>query len=92
MTIHLKDPQSVIDYLIDWGAGLAGRGVVESDWTVAPAEPGGLIVSDDAVDGAVTRATIGGGIAGHVYRATCRVVLSDDRIDERSITLRVEDR
>lgn len=92
MIIHLKDPDATIDYLIDWGAGLNGRSVVESDWAVTPAEPGGLVIADDAVDGATTRATIGGGLAGHVYRATCQVVLSDDRIDERSIILRVEER
>lgn len=92
MTIHLKDPDAVIDYLIDWGAGLAGRSVVESDWAVTPVEPGGLVIGDDAVDGAKTRATIGGGIAGHIYRATCQVVFSDERVDDRSIILRVEER
>lgn len=92
MTVHLKDPQASLDYLIDWGAGLGGRSVVESDWAVSPVEPGGLVVADDAIDGAKTRATISGGVAGHVYRATCQVVLSDGRVDERSVMLRLEER
>jgi len=92
MTILLKDPGATVDYLIDWGARLDGRSVVDSDWAVTPEEADGLTVADHAVDGARTRATIGGGVAGHVYRATCRAVLSDGRVDERSITFRVEER
>jgi hypothetical protein len=92
MTCHLKDPAASLDYLIDWGAGLAGRSVVESDWAVSPAEPDGLAIADHAIDGARTRATISGGVAGHVYLATCRVVLSDGRVDERSLMLRLEER
>ncbi|ARS29114.1 phage fiber-tail adaptor protein [Sphingomonas sp. KC8] len=92
MTIHLKDPDATVDYLIDWGARLDGRAVTESDWAVAPAEPGGLVIADDAIDGARTRARLSGGVPGHVYRATCQVVLSDGGIDERSLALRVEQR
>jgi hypothetical protein len=36
--------------------------------------------------------TLAGGIAGHVYRVTNRVTLSDGQIDERSMTVRVEER
>ncbi|MDX3885806.1 MAG: hypothetical protein QHC65_15395 [Sphingomonas sp.] len=92
MSIHLKDPDATVDYLIDWGERLEGRSVTASDWAVVPAEAGGIIIADDAVDGARTRATLSGGVPGHVYRATCQVELSDGRIDERSITLRVEER
>lgn len=92
MTIHLKDPDATIDYLIDWGGKLGERSVAASDWAVTPSEPGGLVIADDGIDGARTRATLSGGVAGHVYRATCQVELSDGRIDERSISLRVEQR
>ncbi|WP_443028026.1 phage fiber-tail adaptor protein [Sphingopyxis sp. Root1497] len=37
-------------------------------------------------------ATLDGGEAGGVYRVTNRVTLSDGQIDERSLTLRVEER
>ena len=90
MSVYLKDPEASLDYMIDWGLG--GRTVASSDWAVTPVEAGGLVLVDDAVDGGVTRATLGGGIAGHVYRVTGQVVLSDGRIDERSLTLRVDER
>lgn len=92
MSIYLKDPQAEVDYTIDWGGNLVGRTVAESDWAVSPSEPGGVAILDDAVEQSRTRATLSGGIAGHVYRVTSQVVLSDGRIDERSLTLRVEER
>ena len=39
-----------------------------------------------------TVATLAGGVAGHVYRISNRVTMSDGQVDERSMTLRVEER
>ena len=36
--------------------------------------------------------TLAGGVAGHVYRVTNRVTMSDGQIDERSVTVRAEER
>ena len=55
-------------------------------------EAGGLAVDADSFDLTRTAATLSWGLAGHVYSATNQVTLSDGRIDERSITLRVEER
>ena len=92
MSFYLKDPQSRVDYAIDWSGYLDGQVVAASSWTVRPAEAGGLVVDADSFDLTQTTATLSGGLAGHVYSASNRVTLSDGRIDERSITLRVEDR
>lgn len=92
MSIYLKDPDAEVDYRIDWGSRLDGRSVSDSDWAVSPAEPGGIVLVDDAIEGAQTRVTLSGGIAGQVYRVTGQVTLSDGRSDERSLTLRVEQR
>ncbi|HEY0115706.1 MAG TPA: hypothetical protein VGB54_08295 [Allosphingosinicella sp.] len=93
MSFYLKDPQSRIDYAVDWGAHyLDGQNVAASAWTVTPAEVGGIAVDAAGFDLVRTAATLTGGIAGHVYSVTNRVTLSDGRVDERSITLRVEQR
>ncbi len=92
MSIYLKDPGAEVDYRIDWGSRLDGRSVSASDWTVSPVEAGGLALVDHAVEGAETRVTLSGGIAGHVYRVTGEVTLSDGRRDARSLTLRLEQR
>jgi hypothetical protein len=93
MTFYLKDPQSRIDYAIDWGAAyLQGQTIVGSGWTVAPEEEEGLEIAAASFDLTRASARISGGIAGHVYSVSNQVALSDGTIDERSITLRVEQR
>ncbi len=93
MSFYLKDPGSRIDYAIDWGAFyLEGQVVAGSAWSVFPAETGGILVDATSFDLSRTAATLSGGVAGHVYSLVNRVTLSDGRVDERSITLRVEDR
>ena len=43
MSLLLKDPDAVLDYSIDWGAEYLGDDLLaESEWTVTPAEPGGV--------------------------------------------------
>ncbi|MBB5705422.1 hypothetical protein [Sphingopyxis panaciterrulae] len=93
MTMLVKDPGTRIDYEFDWGAAYpAGQAIVESDWTVAPDEAGGIAVAATAHDLLCATAALTGGIVGRVYRVTNRVTLSDGQIDERSMSLRVEER
>src|SRR3546814_12151653 len=82
-----------IDYEFDWSAAYpAGQAIIESGWTVAPDETGGIVVAAAAHDLLHATATLTGGLVGHVYRVTNRVPLSDGQIDERSTRLRVVDR
>lgn len=93
MSYFLKDPQSRIDYQFDWaGFYLDGQAIAASEWAVAPAEAGGIAVDAASFDFGRAAATLSGGVAGHVYRVSNRVLLTDGRSDERSILLRVEQR
>lgn len=92
MSLYLKDPQGRIDHAIDWSAYLAGQSLVASNWTVSPAEGGGVAVEADAVEGLRSSVRLGGGRVGRLYRITNRVTLSDGQVDERSIHIRVEER
>ncbi|HWL47767.1 MAG TPA: phage tail protein [Sphingomonadaceae bacterium] len=67
MTIYLKTPDGAVDYRIDWGGRAA---LVAADWTVSPAEPGGLSLRAATVEAAVAHATLAGGHAGRAYRVT----------------------
>jgi hypothetical protein len=52
MTLMLKDPDAVLDYMIDWGAEYLGDDqILESEWSVVPDEADGLSVSGNAFDG-----------------------------------------
>ncbi len=93
MTMVVKDPDTRIDFEFDWTAACSdGRAVVASAWTVTPDEAEGVIAAAAGHDLMLSTATLAGGIAGHVYRVTNRVTLSDGQIDERSMAMRVEER
>lgn len=92
MSFYLKDPDSRVDYAIDWSGHLGGQAITDSLWSVIPAEAGGIAVEDSSFAPGGSVARLSGGIAGHVYSIGNRVTLIDGQIDERSITLRVEKR
>jgi hypothetical protein len=94
MSFLLKDPQAVLDYMIDWGADYLAVGelVAASGWSVAPDEAGGVTVAGSDFDSASSTVKAAGGIAGHVYSLINRITTSAGRIDERSILVRVESR
>jgi hypothetical protein len=93
MAMVVKDPDTRIDYEFDWGGAYPdGEALVASRWTVAPEEDGGVAVAAAAHGLVRSTVTLAGGIAGRVYRVTNQVTLSDGQIDERSMTMRVEER
>lgn len=93
MTMMVKDPDARVDYMFDWGTAYPdGQAVVASVWAVVPDRGGGVMVDAAAHGPMQSTATLAGGIAGHVYRVTNRVTMSDGQIDERSMTVRVEER
>ena len=93
MAVSLKDPGSRVDMALDWGAEyLDGQVVVASAWSVVPDEAGGVSVIAHGFDPLRTSVTLDGGREGVSYRVTNRVTLSDGQVDERSLTLRVEQR
>src|SRR3546814_20867732 len=89
----VKEPCALIVYEVDSiAASPAGQAIIESGRTVAPDETVGIVVAASAHDLLHATATLTGGIVGHVYRVTNRVTLSDGQIDERPMSLRVEER
>jgi|KBSSwiStaDraftv2_1062776.scaffolds.fasta_scaffold15137_10 hypothetical protein len=93
MTFLLKDPDAVLDYLIDWGAEYLGDDLLaESDWSVAPEEAGGVTIAGSDFDATKSTVKAGGGLPGRIYRLINEVVTASGRVDSRSIVLRVEKR
>ncbi len=93
MDYYLKDPGASIDYSFDWNAGyLSGQTVATSAWSVVPGEADGVRVVSASSTLRQTGALVAGGVAGRVYRLTNLVTLSDGRVDERTLVLRVEGR
>lgn len=93
MTFLIKDPDSRLDYGVDWGTEYLGADVlVGSNWLIEPDEPSGVTIAASAFDSTVAEVTVTGGIAGNVYRLSNHVLLSSGLSDSRSIVLRVEKR
>jgi hypothetical protein len=92
VSYYLKDPESRVDYAIDWLPYLGAQTIAQSVWSVAPIEEGGLAALHPRGDAWRTAANLEGGVPGHVYSVSNRVTLSDGSIEERSICLRVEQR
>jgi hypothetical protein len=90
--MFLKDPEAVLDYRVDWTAAVGGGALQTSNWAVEPVEAGGVTVVSAVLDGALATVRLAGGLPGHVYVVGNRVMQADGTVDERSLTLRVEDR
>ena len=93
MSYLLKDPDAVLDYLVDWGAEYLGEDeLLTSDWSVSPDEDGGIAIAGSEFDGRNATVKASGGVPGRIYRLSNRVLTASGRTDCRSVTLRVEKR
>jgi hypothetical protein len=93
MTLLMKDPASVLDYAIDWGAEyLDGDLLAASAWSISPEEGDGVAIVGSDFDAGTTTVKAAGGVAGRLYTLTNQVTLDSGRVDIRSIVLRVEKR
>lgn len=91
MQVFLKDPGAVLDYTVDWGQGYlqSGETVSTSIWSIFPSD-----MTQSAASNTASACTIKvqGGTSGQIYQLTNRITTSQGRTDERSISVRVEQR
>lgn len=84
-----KDPDSVLDYGVDWSTWLAsGETISTSTWTV----PAGITKDSDSKGDNSTLIWLSDGTAGIVYTLANKITTSDSRTVERSIEIIVEQR
>lgn len=84
-----KDPDSVLDYGIDWSDWLAsGETISTSTWTV----PTGITEDSDLNGDESTLIWLSGGTAGTTYTLANKIVTSDGRTVERTIEIIVGQR
>ena len=85
-----KDPDAVLDYSVDWSLWLAGDEISTSEWML---EEGALL--EQVTDTNTTTKTtvwLRGGQKGTTYLVTNRIVTVGGRTDDRTISVKVEDR
>jgi len=85
-----KDPQAVLDYTIDWTKWLdeVGDSIATSTWIV----PTGLTKVTETNTTKLATVWLSGGTAGTNYTVTNRIMTVAGRTDDRSITIRVQER
>lgn len=88
MTSYAKDPDAVLDYLIDWTAWLDGDTIATSTWTVET----GLTKDSDSNTTTTTTIWVSGGTAGTNYEATNHIVTDGGREDDRTLTFIIRER
>ena len=88
---YIKDPEAVLDYKFDWSSWLdSGETIASRTVTVDT----GLTKDSDAVTDTSTSVTVwlSGGTDGVSYSVNCQIVTSANRIDERTMIIRVNER
>ena len=94
----LKDPVAVVDYTFNWDDGYLDstsspvETISTSTWSISPADSPGLTVDSSSKTATTATAFFTGGVVGMVYQATNKIVTTGGRTDERSLTIRVEER
>jgi hypothetical protein len=84
----VKDPDEVLDYVIDWSARLAiSDAISSSSW---PDFPSGITKDSDTFDDATTTIWLSGGTSGESYKLTNRIVTSGGRTMEETVKLPVK--
>ena len=87
---YTKDPDAVLDYSVDWSLWLAGDEISSSEWILED----GVDLEQATASNTATNATVWlrGGEAGTTYLVTNRIVTVGGRTDDRTISIKVEDR
>lgn len=83
-----KDPNAVLDYSIDWTRWLAGDQVATSEWII----PSGLTRMADSKTSTSATVWLSGGSVGQSYTVTNRITTAAGRTEDRTFTIRVEER
>lgn len=87
-----KDPDAVLDYGIDWSDWLvAGDTIDASTWTITGSDAA-LVKDSDFSDSTVTGLWLSGGTVDEEYSATCHIVTTAGRADDRTLTIGVVER
>lgn len=87
--VFTKDPQDVLDYVIDWSDWLAtGETISTSTWTV----PSGITKESDSSSSNETIIWLSGGTAYESYDLVNHIVTSAGREKDQTLVIQVRDK
>lgn len=89
---YTKDPDSVLDYSVDWSAWLpTGDTIVASTFTVTPAATDAVVVDDSSFNDTTTTVWLSGGANKASYTVTNHITTSQGRQDDRSMVIQMKE-
>lgn len=80
-----KDPNSKLDYSLNWALWLAGDTISSSAWIV----PTGIKAGATSNDATSTTIWLEGGALGQIYMITNRIVTVAGKTEDRSFTVTI---
>jgi len=92
---YVKDPDAILDFHFDWTTWLVNGDIIVTSQIIASA---GITVGDGVIaplpSNTTTNTTfwLAGGTAGKPYTVTNRITTSQGRTDDRTMTIRIQDR
>lgn len=83
--VYFKDPDAVLDFVVDWATWLGADTISGTPvWTV----PAGLTKDSQSNTTTTATAVISGGTAGTDYAVGCKIATAGGRTDERTLIIR----
>lgn len=83
-----KDPNAVLDYVVDWSDWLGTDTISSSNWTIAT----GITSTSHTSTTTTSTVWLSGGTAGYTYECVNRIVTAGGRTDDRTIYIIVENK
>ena len=87
----VKDPQEVLDYVIDWSEWLVAGDTINAVTVTTPTGIVTTVPSAPSFTTTTTKIWVSGGTAGDSYNIACSVNNVGTRQVERSITIQIND-
>lgn len=89
METYTKDPQSVLDYNVDWSQWLGSDTISISSFSVLPA---GLTLGASSKTPTVTTIWVSDGVVNNTYTITNTIITANGRTVDRSFNIVIIDR
>jgi hypothetical protein len=83
-----KDPEAVLDYVLDWTDELDGDTITSASWDV----PAGLTLDNESNTTTACTVWLSGGVTGTNYRLVNEVTTAAGRTDQRTVSITVKDK
>lgn len=83
-----KDPDAVLEYIVDWSDWLGEDTITTSTWV----DPTGITVGDSSNTSTAATVWLSGGTVGVPASITNRIITTDGRTDDRTIYLTIRER